>query len=255
MNRYEIKYRIGRRRASAIQEWLGCFMRPDANGEGGRPSYCVHSLYLDSPDWSLYRETTNGSFSRVKLRARIYSFDAQAPVFLEVKQRLGESMRKTRAVVPRSEAVRILQGAIPATKGEGRALDYFRALQDQRHAIPRIWVTYRRDALVDEHFPDLVRVTFDREVAYAEPAHNFDEPRHWCPLPETRNEIIMELKYSGYSPFWIAEMIRRFDLERAAMSKFKQAVEALRENGPAAPNFERSAPLTAPAWLLGRYAQ
>ena len=86
-------------------------MEPDAFGEGGSARYSVHSLYLDSKDWRIYRETRNGNFSRFKLRARTYKFDDKTPVFLEVKSRDGEAMQKTRAVLDRAEAIAVLSGA------------------------------------------------------------------------------------------------------------------------------------------------
>ena len=53
-----------------MREWLLRWMTPDSFGEGGSAAYNVHSLYLDGPDWSIYRETAAGAFSRYKLRAR-----------------------------------------------------------------------------------------------------------------------------------------------------------------------------------------
>ena len=116
-------------------------MEPDAFGEGGSARYSVHSLYLDSADWRIYRETRNGNFSRFKLRARTYKFDDTTPVFLEVKARDGEAMQKTRAVVDRPEAISILDGRIP-TSAKGFALENFRNHVDRYMAFPRVWVTY-----------------------------------------------------------------------------------------------------------------
>jgi hypothetical protein len=47
--------------------------------------------------------------------------------------------------------------------------------------------------------------------------------------------VILELKYTGSYPAWVAETVRRFDLERKSMSKYRHAVEALRSLAPRPP--------------------
>src|SRR5687767_7623378 len=110
-------------------------MEPDAHGEGGSAKYPVHSLYLDSADWRIYRQTRNGNFSRFKLRARTYAFTPNAPVFLEVKSRNGEAMQKSRGEVDRIDAVRILEGGVPRNRGGG-AIENFRTHMDRYRAYP-----------------------------------------------------------------------------------------------------------------------
>jgi hypothetical protein len=133
--RYEVKYRIPPEQAEEVRNWIARYMDPDANGEGGSARYPVHSLYLDSADWRIYRETINGNFSRFKLRARTYQFTSNAPVFLEVKSRDGEAMRKSRAEVDRAEAIRLLEGAAPRNRNS-QALDNFSELDGPLPGVP-----------------------------------------------------------------------------------------------------------------------
>jgi hypothetical protein len=223
--RYEVKYRISPERAEQVREWIARYMEADANGEGGSARYPVHSLYLDSADWRIYRETRNGNFSRFKLRARTYAFNATAPVFLEVKARDGEAMRKSRAESDRAEAIRILEGGIPRNRG-GSALENFRTHMDRYRAYPRAWVTYDRFAYVGGE-RGLVRVTFDSAIACAPPTHGMTEPPRWYPIPDVRGIVVLEVKYTGSYPLWVADTVRRFDLERKSMSKYRYAVELL----------------------------
>jgi hypothetical protein len=202
-------------------------MEPDANGEGGSAKYPVHSLYLDGPDWRIYRETRNGNFSRFKLRARTYSFAPDATVFLEVKSRDGEAMQKSRAEVPRDEAIRLLDGRAPRGQLKGHAIDNFRNHMDSYRAFPRAWVTYERFAYVGGD-RGLVRITFDSAIATAPPTPNLEAPPRWYLLDEVKDVVVLEVKYSGSYPAWTADTIRRFDLERRSMSKYRYAVELLR---------------------------
>lgn len=251
MTRYEIKYRIAPSQAAAIGRWVGRFMTRDTHGPCGR-GYPIHSLYLDGPDWSIYRDTTNGSFFRLKLRARTYSFDSDAPVFLEVKARKGESMKKTRAEVSRADAVRVMWGQAPLGVQPSHALERFRTQQLLYRAVPRAWVTYRREAFVGEDRLGLIRLTFDTDIAWAEPTVDLSEPRHWHPLPEVQNLVVLELKYYGSYPGWVADMVRQFDLERKAMSKYRHAVSALRDAQRRLPHVPQPVPVHALALEYAR---
>jgi hypothetical protein len=234
--RYEIKYRISPEQAAEVRQWIRRYMEPDAHGEGGSSRYPVHSLYLDSADWRIYRETRNGNFSRFKLRARTYGFTDEAPVFLEVKARAGEAMTKSRAEVPRSVAIAVLDGTY-VPPGHNAALENFRAHMDRYRAVPRAWVTYDRSAWVGGD-RGLVRVTFDADIKCAPETPSMTEPPRWYDLPEVRSLVILEVKYTGSYPGWVADTVRRFDLERRAMSKYRHAVEvitALRPSSGAQP--------------------
>jgi hypothetical protein len=226
--RFEIKYRIEPALGARLRAWLEHYghVQADEHGEGGTAAYNVHSLYLDSPDWSIYRDTRNGLFSRFKLRARTYAFTPDASVFLEVKHRAGEAMWKTRAGVPRSEAVTILEGQLPNVKPSA-ALDNFRMQMDLRRAYPRCWVSYRRHAYVGGT-RDLVRITFDTAIVAAPPTPRLTEPPRWHLLPEVRTLEVLELKYSGAYPGWVGDMIRHFHLNRWSMSKYRQGVDVVR---------------------------
>lgn len=242
--RFEIKYRIQPALAESIRQWLPRHMEADSFGEGGSAMYDVHSLYLDGDDWSIYRDTRNGAFARFKLRARCYKFEEQAPVFLEVKARQGEAMTKSRAAVSRAEAIRVLAGEIPARSDPFPALENFRTEMDRRRAYPRVWVSYRRSAWVGGE-RGLVRVTFDDRIKCGPPTTDMSEPHKWWYLPDVKGLVVLEVKYNGSYPQWIAELVRKFDLERKAMSKYRHAVDLIRSGatmGLDAPGTHAAAP-------------
>lgn len=224
--RFEVKYRIPPRHAEEIRRWIPRYMEPDQFGEGGEACYSVHSLYLDSGDWSIYGDTINGAYARFKLRARCYKFTPEDDMFLEVKARQGEAMTKTRFRCSRAEARHILEGGIPHV-GSKPELENFRNHVDQRHAYARLWVTYRRYAYVGGD-RGLIRVTFDDQIAAAPATADLSEPTRWHLLPIVKDLVVLELKYSGSYPGWVAEMVRRFDLNRNSMSKYRHSVDLLR---------------------------
>lgn len=232
--RFEIKYRLGEDHAEAVRAWIARsgHLQADEHGEGGSAAYNVHSLYLDNSDWAIYKETRAGLQQRYKLRARCYEWSSTARVFLEVKHRAEEYMWKTRAEVTKHDAVRIVNNQVPVDARPSDALDNFRALMDRRHAYPRVWVTYRRHAYVGG-VRDLVRVTFDTKIRAAPPTHDLSEPDKWFVVPDSAGIEILELKYSGSYPLWVGDMVRKFDLERKAFSKFRHGIDLITDpEGP-----------------------
>lgn len=230
--RFEIKYRLNKAHAEAVVKWIANFMEPDAFGEGGSASYSVHSLYLDDKDWSVYRDTRNGMFRRFKIRARTYGFTPKHNVFLEIKSRAGEAMWKSRVEVTRAEAIQLLRGDVVPNLRSSPQLEEFLAQRDLRDAVPKAWVTYRRDAWVGKDRESLVRVTFDSNIAAAPPTADLREPPVWRLLPEVAEMVVLELKYTHSYPPWIAELVRHFDIERKAMSKYRHAVDLLMDQPP-----------------------
>lgn len=222
--RYEIKYRIPPQTAEEIAHHIGRYMTADEYGEGGSACYPVHSLYLDSPGFRLYRDTVEGAFSRYKLRARCYNFQPARSFFLEVKSRRGEAMTKSRALADIEATGAALAGV--GDPGSDKALGAFFARRDDLRARPTAWITYDRAAYVGGE-RSLVRITFDSRVRTALPTPDLGEPPTWYDLPEVVGLVVLEIKYTGSYPAWVAETVRRFNLTRSSMSKYKQGVDAL----------------------------
>src|SRR3989337_1509240 len=66
--------------------------------------YRVNSLYLDTPQFGLYRQSTEGIRNRYKLRVRFYDAAEDSPAFLEVKRRVANTIYKQRAAVAKPAA-------------------------------------------------------------------------------------------------------------------------------------------------------
>jgi len=67
--RHEIKYLVSEAQAAAITEYIRPLMRMDRHGEFKDDGYYpISSLYMDSEDLKLCRETLEGKLTRFKLR-------------------------------------------------------------------------------------------------------------------------------------------------------------------------------------------
>lgn len=233
--RCEHKYLIPEATACALRGFVAAYLTPDQHMPAGEPEgYHVHSLYLDSPALDLYRETTEGVKNRFKLRMRYYDESPLAPVFLEIKSRTTESIRKMRAVVSKSAAESLLNGnrlspldLLSVSDKASLAIEEFNQRVARLSAHGSAFVSYRREAYVSLE-ADGVRITFDRHIAgvpYDE-LYGLRMPASAAPVfPE---QVVLEIKYSGQIPFWARDLIRDFGLQRISFPKYVHAVDALR---------------------------
>ena len=109
-NRFELKYLITLQQAEQFKSGLRAYLVPDEHGNNnGR--YTVSSLYYDSPGFRCYWEKLDGLRVRRKLRIRRYETGGvlaeEAPVFLEIKQRVDRVTQKRRVILPYGEALRL----------------------------------------------------------------------------------------------------------------------------------------------------
>ena len=235
-SRCELKYLVPERIACAVRDAAAPHLRPDEHATQPHAGYPVCSLYLDSPDWALFRHTAEGRAQRFKLRVRFYDDCPDSPVFCEIKHRQGQAIIKQRVLVSRP----MVQEALL-----GRSTDDFRVinaggsddadcvnswhefwrLQRQLRATGRVFVVYNREAYVGRDDSN-TRVTFDRQLL-GKP-YTLGEPLH---VPTSGSspplrDVILELKFDGRFPSWMHQLVQRFQLERASMPKYIECVRA-----------------------------
>ncbi len=198
--------------------------------------YPVCSLYLDTQDLRFYWQYKRGERSRFKLRARTYSDDLAAPVFLEVKWRVNRLVAKQRAVLTRDEARSVLEhrtdGRIAQRLPARCALDAFTTDLALTSARPIVRVKYKREAYVATG-PVPARITFDTCL---ECQPTFDPTLshtggHWLPVP--LREVVVEIKSVERFPAWIEDMIRAFGLVQQPCCKYALSVERMLARGGA----------------------
>ncbi len=234
--RFEAKYVVSEVQALSIRDYIEPYVVADAHAE----CYPVTSLYLDSPDMRMYWSSELGESNRWKLRVRTYSDDAGAPLFFEVKQRIDRIIRKYRALVRRDCMERVLRGGEvgpdimhAGDDGKGLANLYkFRDLMETMFATPRAGVRYEREAYVST-FEEPVRITFDRRLA-ALPSAGY-APEYWSSDAPWRLleqfPVILEIKFTDAFPYWVRQLVWRFDLMRISLAKYVACVKTLNNAG------------------------
>ena len=229
LQRYECKYLVPESVAQRVVRSAAPFLVPDPYA-ARRPgfTYPICSLYLDSEDLRLYRETREGLRTRFKLRIRAYSDDAAVPLLFEIKRRADRIVHKTRTVIPRTALAMLVAGRQVALRGmrEGQRvwLDEFVRLMLATRARPRVLVRYDREAYVGAADPD-VRVTLDRRLRAADTSRA--EVRMDGPAFRSVGErsVILELKFNQRCPAWLLQLVQRFELRRTSYSKYCAAID------------------------------
>lgn len=234
--RFECKYLVNPLVLPEMRSYLRPFVEPDryarqrANGR-----YPVSSLYLDSPDLLLYRQTRCGEKDRFKLRVRTYDDDTSEPAFAEVKGKINSVVRKRRVGLKRADARTLLLGRDRSnllgglSRQQRTGVDYFARHMDLIRARPVIRVQYLREAY-EARGSEPVRVTMDSDLRHSVTLG--DDLGHrtgtWVNTPS--NGLIVEIKFTERYPAWLAGFVRHFELRQRSVPKYNLSIElALRQ--------------------------
>ncbi len=225
-----MKYLISESETEAVQQYIKPYLTLDRYSKlQPQGYYPIVSLYLDSPDLLLCRQTLNGMKNRYKLRIRSYSDDTQYPTFFEIKRRIDRVILKSRAPVQHQDVPLLLQGrCLPQQdfRTNRESLDQFQWYMKSIMARPTVLIRYMRKAYENDSH-ERVRVTFDRELCYKvtrEPRVTLNGPG-WMNNFLTIKGVILEIKFTGRFPLWLKGLVTCFDLHQRGISKIASSIE------------------------------
>ena len=226
--RYELKYRISESKASAIERFIKPYLHLDHYCKL-QPSgaYPIVTLYLDSQNLRLCRQTLEGNKNRFKLRIRSYTDELDYPRFFEIKRRMNAVIIKSRARVMHQDIAGVLSGlSLPKEdySADEETLKQFLLYTKSINAGPVMRVRYVRQAYEDDS-ENRVRVTLDRQLAY-NVGHELDVTfggRGW--QRHSLSGVILEIKFTARFPAWLSQMVRCFDLQQKSISKYVTSVK------------------------------
>ncbi len=230
-SRYEMKYLISEARATAIERFVSDYLPIDHYSKlQPNGSYPIVSLYLDSPDLMLCRESLTGVLNRFKLRIRSYSDDLSYPRFCEIKRRANTVIIKSRARVKTQDLEAILAGRYaPPQKDNPKdieALKQFLLYYNSINASPVILIRYMRRAY-EGTSDNRVRVTFDKNLCFntSITSEVLLGGSGWQKNNVSLQGVILEIKFTGRFPAWLNRMSRYFGLRQRSMSKYTTSVQ------------------------------
>jgi len=238
--RNELKYLISESKAQAIAQFIKPYIQLDRYCKLQKgDAYPIVSLYLDSDNLQLTRESMTGQKNRFKLRIRSYTDEPDYPLFFEIKRRMNRIIMKSRARVMQPDVPTVLAGTsqLPQNQIAGEeTLKQFQLYMKSINAHPTILVRYMRQAY-EGMSANRVRVTLDRELCYQ--ATREQEIKlsgnGWQHHSYTLGNVILEIKFTARYPVWLSRMIKTFELRQRSISKFATSIEQACKLGFCAP--------------------
>ncbi|MBN1846626.1 MAG: polyphosphate polymerase domain-containing protein [Sedimentisphaerales bacterium] len=227
-SRHEMKYLISESTAAAVTQYIKAYTHLDRHSEfKPNNAYMISSVYMDSPELRLCRESLDGQKNRFKLRIRTYTDDPDYPRYFEIKRRVTTIIVKSRARVMYHSVKPLLAGeliSLPDHDIESENLRQFLLYMHSINAKPVVGIRYMRQAF-EGVIDDRVRITFDRELSYNtndNPLLKTTDPG-WYLVPLS-NKVILEIKFTGTYPAWLDRMVKYFGLKSQSVSKYANSI-------------------------------
>lgn len=235
---YELKFLLPDEIADELLAAVRPFLPPDPHAEPapqtGEPGECyrIHSLYLDTPQFEVFRRI--GSHGRRKFRLRRYGDEPR--IWAERKSKSLGRVVKRRSPLDPAVLPELSLPAPPSPTAEsseptpGQPLSWFRRRIQRRLLQPICQIAYRRIARVGQGTLQGLRLTVDRGLQGQRAAG-------WLltaldrPLDLLRGESIVEMKFPEAMPDLFKQLIGRYALTPQTISKYRWMVQALQSAG------------------------
>jgi hypothetical protein len=213
-----------------IRTSLEDYLHPDEHGNGNG-HYALASLYFDSPDYSCYWEKMDGVRFRRKLRLRLYETQEKVKgntsVFVEIKQRCDRVTQKRRVILSYQQALRLCnQRQLPDQifSKDKPVIQEINGFIWQYNLQPVSIVRYQRQAFVGSDFDIGLRVTFDTQMRSQTRRLDLMEETDTTSLFPP-DQVIMEIKVNERIPYWLTEMVAKYNLRMVRVSKYCRSID------------------------------
>lgn len=185
----------------------------NADADGG---YKIRSMYFDNYTDKAVMEKLSGQSRREKFRVRFYN-DDPGFIRLEKKSKANRLCYKEQVRITREECDSLLAGHYEVLKNEARPLfmELYTKIRCQ-HLRPRVIVDYRREAYI--YRAGNVRITFDSNIRTSNHVTGLFNP-DLVTVPAA-GATILEVKYDGFLPDLIRQIVRVDSRQETEFSKY-----------------------------------
>lgn len=222
--RVELKFPIHKNIVRYVQEdikshvILDKYIKPDT-----KDFYRIRSLYFENSNLIFYREKLAGINERVKLRARTYfPIKKKNGLYLEIKYRKNIQQKKIRHHIDFDSYNLLLMGRyndLIKKFPRSKELQLFISLLLKYAAKPSIIIDYDRKAFVSKYNSQYMRLTFDNNFFFKRTSNIYDNQKGYKNLVD-RKYVTLEMKFKENIPYWMQNIIRKYNLRASALSKY-----------------------------------
>ncbi|BES66520.1 polyphosphate polymerase domain-containing protein [Gottschalkiaceae bacterium SANA] len=217
MYRNELKYMINRQTAHIMGRKIEklCKLDSHSNADG---FYQVSSLYFDDFADSALNDNLIGQIARKKYRIRVYN-RSDSYIRLEKKSKVNKGGKKDSLALTRDQYQQILEGDYKMLwDSQSSLLREFCIDMASRKLRPKVIVDYERKSFVYPY--GTVRITFDHRIRYERNQLDlFEEEAMYIPAGDA-DQVILEVKFTGFLPGPIKMMIQQANLKQQSISKY-----------------------------------
>ena len=217
MKRYEMKYILNPLQREYLIKKLEGHMKVDKYGLTS-----IESLYYDTPDYRLIRNSLEKPEFKEKMRLRSYGIASEnSPVFLEIKRKAYGIVYKRRVQTLLPLVNRFFNGESDDICDGGQINREITAFRDyHRKLIPTCLIIYDRVAYYQ---PDGdLRLTVDQNPRYRTEELNLTSSLEGIPLLD-EGYSILEIKVQQAMPLWLTQILSSGGIYKSSFSKYGEA--------------------------------
>lgn len=215
--RYEKKYKISKEQFASLLSQIEKHTVKDKYGD-----VTINSLYFDTPNKLLIRNSIEKPVYKEKLRLRCYNeCTNDGHTFTEIKKKYKGVVYKRRIISSYNDALSYLtdkEDTIPPSQIKSE-IDYFKGYY--KGLEPSMCIFYDRQALYDKDDSN-VRITFDSNILYRD--YDLDLTKGVYGEKILPDDVyIMEIKTLGAIPLWLCEILDKEHIYSTSFSKYGNA--------------------------------
>lgn len=221
MQRYEIKYVLNKEQVKFLVENLKGYMEVD---EYGLTS--IASLYYDTKNYRLVRESIEKPEFKEKLRLRSYGLaNDLRPVYLELKRKAYGIVYKRRIQTELNSVNKYINNEYECKSQIEKEISYFSSFYGDLE--PKCLIIYDRVAY-KENNGDL-RLTIDYNPRYRLDNLNLNTSMDGISLLN-EGDAILEVKAQDSIPLWLSNILDKGKIYQGSFSKYGEAYKRLLNN-------------------------
>ncbi len=221
--RYEMKYIITKKQKMKLVESLQEHLVMDQYGRTR-----INSIYFDTPDYRLIRQSIDKPSYKEKLRLRSYGeTTSNSPVYVELKKKYDHVVYKRRIGTTEKNAMRYLckHADVIEQSQIKNEIDYVKSYY--KDLQPMVFLSYEREAYTGVRDAEL-RVTFDDQIFYRNEEVCLTKGA-WGERILGANEVLMEIKTPTAVPLWFTEFLSENKIYKQSFSKYGTAYKHMME--------------------------
>ncbi len=181
----------------------------------------INSLYFDTDDYRMIRQSIDAGTYKEKLRLRSYGVpDENSVVFLEIKKKYKGIVYKRRVSMSLYDIHNYIDfGKKPFDSQIMNEIDYL--MKFYNNPKPKCLISYEREAYYCSENPD-IRLTFDSDVRYRKDDLFLEHGSRGKTIIESGCRL-MEIKTCGAMPMWLSSVLDRERIYPSSFSKYGTA--------------------------------